>query len=52
MKKKQILIRMHPAKHHDLKVLAAKANKSINFAVELAISMLLANPEKILIDKK
>ena len=48
MKKKQILIRLHPNKHKELKILAAKEERSVNYIVELAISMITANPEKFL----
>ena len=48
MDKKQILIRLHPNKHKELKILAAKEERSVNYIVELAVSMITANPEKFL----
>lgn len=37
MEKKQLKIRVHPTQHKDLRILAAKHGKSINFIVEQAL---------------
>jgi len=52
MKKKQLLIRLHPNKHKALKVLAANKGLSINCVVEFAISILTATPEKFFHENK
>jgi len=52
MIKKQLKVRVHPNKHKALKILAAKKGVSVNYIVELLISMVTADPEKFFLNEK
>ncbi len=52
MIKKQLKIRVHPSKHKALKILAAEKGVSVNYILDLLISMVTTNPDKFFLDEK